>query len=97
LRRICVATVSLILLLGTAVTQAQQTINVPAGQPTIQAGINAANNGDTVLVAPGTYVENVNFGGKAITVASSGGDYHHWQFQPFGARHDGHARRELIV
>ena len=48
-------------------------INVPADQPTIQAGINAAGNGDTVLVAPGTYTENVNFMGKAITVRSSGG------------------------
>lgn len=49
------------------------TINVPADQPTIQAGINAAVAGDTVLVAPGTYKENINFMGKAITVASSGG------------------------
>jgi hypothetical protein len=49
------------------------TINVPADQPTIQAGINAAVTGDTVLVAPGTYVENINFMGKAITVKSSGG------------------------
>jgi len=49
------------------------TINVPADQPTIQAGINAASNGDTVLVAPGTYTENINFMGKAITVTSSAG------------------------
>src|SRR5437762_4550685 len=49
------------------------TINVPAGQPTIQAAINAASDGDTVLVAPGTYRENISFMGKAITVTSSGG------------------------
>lgn len=49
------------------------TINVPADQPTIQAGINAASNGDMVLVAPGTYTENINFFGKAITVTSSAG------------------------
>ncbi|MDP8202587.1 MAG: hypothetical protein P9M11_10680 [Candidatus Tenebribacter burtonii] len=45
-------------------------INIPADQPTIQAGINAAVNGDIVLVQPGIYVENINYNGKLITVAS---------------------------
>ena len=49
------------------------TIKVPQDQPTIQAGINAARTGDTVLVAPGNYIENINFTGKAITVKSSSG------------------------
>jgi hypothetical protein len=52
---------------------AQNTIRVPADQPTIQQAIGIAQNGDTVLVAPGTYLENIDFLGKAITVASSGG------------------------
>src|SRR5262249_31316089 len=49
------------------------TINVPADYPTIQAAIDAAVNGDEILVAPGTYVESIDFKGKTITVRSSGG------------------------
>ncbi len=51
------------------------TLNVGIGQPyiTIQSAINAANAGDTVLVAPGIYNENIDFHGKAITVTSSTG------------------------
>jgi len=37
---------------------------------TIQEGINASANSDTVLVYPDTYYENINFNGKNITIAS---------------------------
>ncbi|MHC1706283.1 MAG: T9SS type A sorting domain-containing protein [Bacteroidales bacterium] len=48
-----------------------QIIHVPADYPTIQQAINAAENGDTVLVADGIYFEQINFKGKKpLTVAS---------------------------
>ena len=45
-------------------------INVPGDQPTIQEGIDVAVDGDTVLVQPDTYIENINYNGNNITVAS---------------------------
>ena len=47
----------------------------PSGYPysAIQDAIDATDSGDTVLVHDGTYVENINFIGKAITVVSENG------------------------
>ena len=52
------------------------TINVPGDFGTIQAAIADAGtvNGDEIIVSPGTYLEAINFNGKAITLRSASGD-----------------------
>jgi hypothetical protein len=49
------------------------TLQVPADFSTIQAAIGAASDGDTILVAGGTYPEAIDFLGKRIVVASTAG------------------------
>ncbi len=78
-------------------------IRVPADYDTIQAGIDAARNTDTVLVADGTYTgdgnRDIDFNGKAITVRSENGPDNctidHGSLQDFGfhfqSREDGNS------
>jgi len=51
------------------------TIYVPDDFTTIQDAISGALNGDTVIVRPGYYYENIDFIGKAITVMSEKGPH----------------------
>jgi hypothetical protein len=57
----------------TPAPEGSTTRKVPAQYKTIQAAIDAAGNGDTVLVAPGVYKEHIDFDGKAIVVRSQAG------------------------
>ncbi len=47
------------------------TTHVPVEHDRIQAAIDAAATGDSVLVQPGTYPESIDFRGKAITVCGT--------------------------
>ncbi len=64
----------LIVGLGLILTAASTatTIYVPADQATIQAGINAAFSGDTVLVSPGTYIENLTIATSILLLSEQG-------------------------
>ncbi len=54
-------------------TPVPRILRVPSDYPYIQIAINDADPGDIVLVAAGTYYEQINFLGKDITVKSESG------------------------
>ncbi len=59
------------IVIAIAITGAWATIiNVPDDYPSIQEGIDVSVNGDTVLVQPEIYVENINFNGRNIVLGS---------------------------
>lgn len=49
------------------------TLRVPEEFASLQAAINGAASGDTVLVAPGRYLENLKVYGKAVSIVSTDG------------------------
>ncbi len=62
--------IALIVVISSAVMLHARIINVPADYSTIQAAIDSSAYDDTVLVSPGTYMENINFNGRSILLAS---------------------------
>ncbi len=64
------STVGCFLITGSATADI---IHVPKDYPTIQGAINVASKGDEIIVAPGTYNEQINFLGQAITLRGAEG------------------------
>jgi hypothetical protein len=66
--RILLFTASAVVYLASAVMAT--IIQIPTQYTSIQKGINMSRDGDTVLVSPGVYFENISFRGHRIVLAS---------------------------
>jgi parallel beta-helix repeat protein len=61
-------------LIPTPIPPSPAVVTIRGTFPTIQAAIDAAENGDVIVIEPGIYRENINFRGKAITLRSTAPD-----------------------
>ena len=62
-------------LLAPATSTLAERILVPADQPTIQAAINAAEDGDVIDVRDGIYIETLTILGKSLTIGGMAGGH----------------------
>ena len=65
-----VASILLFVPVTAGLAQAKRVLRVPADFAKVQTAIDSAKEGDTVLVAPGRYYENLVFKGQNIVLAS---------------------------
>ena len=65
--------IAIVWLIGSCGALAAETLRVPQDYKSIEAAIDSAKAGDTVLVSPGTYKERIHLK-EGLTVKSAGDD-----------------------
>lgn len=67
-------TVAFLILVAFSATASAAVINVPTAYPTIQAAIDNASSGDTIIVSAGTYTEYLHITTDDLTIEGAGID-----------------------
>lgn len=70
MRGFCLCALVSVVLLHSSLPSSAAIIRVPADFATVQAAIDAASDGDEIIVSPGIYPEHINFKGKNIILRS---------------------------
>jgi len=69
-KTIAVMAVLIVFLIGMRFSVRATVIEIPADYATIQMGIDSSSDGDTILVWPDTYIENINFNQHQVVLGS---------------------------